>query len=124
MARRACAAGLVALASVSGGQPTAAQPFVVDEPKAVQAAESLFQDVQGLARLVTPCVDSGQGTPAQCACRFRAQLNQVQRSARSVEARYPGWRGKVVNWTDPASRQSRAISLEAVLRQSALECPA
>lgn len=103
-------------------QSSSAQALVVTEPQAVQAAEMLFQEVQKVAKRVTPCVESRQGTPADCACRFPAELGQLQSAARRIQALYPAWEGKVVNWTDPVSKLSRAISLEAVLRQSSLKC--
>ena len=119
----ALAAAIAALASGVLAQSTAPRSFVVTEPKAVQAAEALFQDLQSLARLVTPCVESGKGTPVECVCRFPAELSRVQRSVRSVQAKYPDWHAKIVNWTDPATKQSRAISLESVARQSSPKCP-
>ena len=122
--RSTLAACLIAMASACLAQSPAAQPFVITDNKAVRTAESLFQDVQALAGLVTPCVESGKGTPVDCACRFRAQLTQVQGSARNVQAQYPEWRDKVVNWTDPTTKLSRAISVEAVVRQSSLKCAA
>ena len=121
--RLAFAAGLAAFGQAAHSQPGGVQPFVVTEPKAVQAAEALFQDVQALAKVVTPCVSTGKGTPVDCACRYPTQLSQVQRSAKELQSRFPDWQSKVVNWTEPVSKQSRAISLEAVLRQSSLRCP-
>ena len=118
------AAGLAAVGQTAHSQPAGLQPFVVTEPMAVQAAEALFQEVQSLANLVTPCVSAGKGTPIECACRFATQLGKVQRSARAIQSRFPDWQSKVINWTEPVSKQSRAISLEAVLRQSSLRCPA
>ena len=112
------------MASACPAQSTASQPLVVTDSKAVRTAEALFQDVQALAGLVTPCVESGKGTPTECACRFQPQLSRIHRSARSVQAEYPQWRDKVVNWTDPATKLSRALSLEAVVRQSSLPCGA
>ena len=118
----AVALALAAAGSVVRSESSAAQAFVITESQAVQAAEMLFQEVQEIGRRVTPCVESRQGTAVECACRFPAQLGQLQSTARSIQARYPAWQGKVVNWTDPATRQSRAISVEAVLRQSSLRC--
>ncbi len=122
--RFAFAAGLAAVGQTAHSQTAGVQPFVVTEAMAVQAAEALFQEVQSLTNLVTPCVASGKGTPIECACRFATQLGKVQRSARAIQSRFPDWQSKVINWTEPVSKQSRAISLEAVLRQSSLRCPA
>jgi hypothetical protein len=116
-------AAIAALAQGAWAQPYAPQPFVVTEPKAVQAAEALFQDVQSLAQLVGPCVAAATGTAVECVCRFPSELGRVQRSVRSVQAQYPDWNAKLVNWTDPGSKQSRAISLEAIARQSSTKCP-
>lgn len=130
--RRAVAAavmpGLLASLTLIAALPSAGQspvpaPYVLTDPKAVQTAEALFQDVQAIARQVTPCVERGAGTPAVCICRFPAELRRVQDSARAARARHPEWQNRVVNWTDPASRQSRAISLDSVLRQSQAKCP-
>ena len=118
------AACLAAVAPACLSQATASQPFIITDNKAVRTAESLFQEVRSLADLVTPCVESGKGNPLECACRFQAQLSRVQMSARSVQAQYPKWRDKVVNWTDPTTKLSRAMSLEAVARQSSLQCVA
>jgi hypothetical protein len=76
---------LAAAGSAAHSQPPLVQPFVVTEPKAVQAAEMLCQEVQALAKLVTPCIDSGKGTPVECACRFPTQRGWVQRSAKAVK---------------------------------------
>lgn len=122
--RTLLAVALAMFASASPAQTPVPQPFVIQDPQAVQAAEALFQDVQALAKLVTPCVESRQGTATECVCRFQPQLERVRRTATSVQAQYPGWRNQVVNWTDPAGRQSRAISVEAVVRQSSPACPA
>jgi hypothetical protein len=115
---------IATLPTISFAQPAVPPPVVITEPTAVLAAEGLFQDVQALAALVTPCVQSGQGKPGDCICRFPKQLAQVQRSARWVLAQYPDWQNKLVNWNDPSSKQSRTISLDAVLRQSSPQCPA
>jgi hypothetical protein len=122
--RSTLAASLIAMASACLAQSPPPQPFIITDNKAVRTAEALFQEVQALAGLVTPCVESGKGTPVDCACRFQAQLSQLQVSARSVQAQYPEWRDEVVNWTDPTTRLSRALSVEAVVRQSSLKCAA
>jgi hypothetical protein len=124
-----CLATLLALTAVGAYAQTAVPspvpaPYVVTEARAVQAAESLFQDVQALGAKVTPCVNGSDGSPAACVCKFPAELKRVQDQLRSVRGAYPEWEKQVVNWTEPASKQSRAISVQALIRQSYPVCPA
>lgn len=104
--------------------PQVPAPYVITDARAVHAAESLFQAVQALSAKVTPCVERGTGTPVACMCRSPAELKQVQDRLRAVRGAYPEWDRQVVNWTDPASRQGRAISVQSLVRHSSPACPA
>jgi hypothetical protein len=119
----AALAAPLATAQPAGTAPVPA-PYVITDARAVQAAESLFQAVQALSAKVTPCVERGTGTPVACMCRAPAELRQVQDRLRAVRSAYPEWERQVVNWTDPASRQGRAISVQNLVRHSSPACPA
>lgn len=118
---------LAASAATAGAQvptPTGASaPYVVTEPNAVRAAESLFQAVQALAAKVTPCVGSGTSSATACICKYPSELKRVQDRLRTVRSTYPDWETRVVNWTDPVAKQSRAISIQSLVGQSRPTCP-
>jgi hypothetical protein len=121
------ALGLTSFATAGGAQTPTPRPvpaaYVIAEPRAVQAAESLFHEMQALSAKVTPCVERGAGTPARCICLFPGELRRVQARLRTVRSAYPEWEYQIVNWTDPASKQSRALSIQSLVRQSNPTCP-
>jgi hypothetical protein len=124
---RALVFALAAFAATAEAQaPTpagASAPYVVTHPDAVRAAESLFQAVQALAAKVTPCVgSSGAGSAAACICKYRKELKLVQDRLRATRSAYPDWETRVVNWAEPTTKQSRAISIQSLVGQSNPTC--
>jgi hypothetical protein len=113
-----------AFAFPAAAQPAAPAPFVITDAKAIEVAESLFRDIDAVSRRVTPCVESGAGTPITCVCRFPAELQRLRENLSRVRAQYPAWETQVVNWTDPVTKQGRAISLQAIAKHANPACPA
>jgi hypothetical protein len=114
---------LSAVGIAAASDKTSPQAFVITDPTSVQAAESLFQEVQSIAVLVARCVEGERRTRSECLCERSTDLGRLKESVDRARVRFPEWESKVVNWFEPSSRQSRSMSLEAVARQASISCP-
>ncbi|MDX2006411.1 MAG: hypothetical protein SFU83_14130 [Meiothermus sp.] len=102
------------------------RPFVVTKPGAVAAAERLFVKLDQVGAVVRGCARANPGAaPAFCLCRHQAELRGLEAAYAQTLASHPSWRDKVVNWTQPQTKVSRALSMSGLARQlqAVAACP-
>lgn len=119
---------LVVWASTAGMAQGGAmpQPFIVTEPRAVAAAERLFVHLDQVGAVVRRCAEANPGAaPTLCLCRHQAELRGLEAAYTQTLASHPSWRDKVVNWTQPQTKLSRALSMSGLARQlrAVAACP-
>lgn len=93
------------------------RPRPLLEYEDILLAQQLDSSVSKLNALLTPCVDSGSGSPEECYCRYPRETQALKDSYEKTLQARPKWKGKILFWKNVANLQSHNLVMPAIENQ-------
>lgn len=90
------------------------RPRPLIEYNDILLAQELDTAINTLNDRLAQCVDSGAGKPAECYCRYPAELEAAKASYEKVMQARPKWKGRVLFWKDTANVASHNLVMPAI----------